>query len=498
MNEAVSARAVRPPDPVLMGAFDEKGHGRWNAGGIPDGSTLPVIVFVHGLGGYAAAFWQETRPYGLNDMYMRALYDGFRTAYVSFAADDEKPADMWHNGKLFAWQLEEICRFFRVENVVVVAHSKGGVDAQAAALYFGAAPRIRKLITLSTPHWGSQLADLAYSTFGWDLAERLGQHSDGCYCMQTAYMGAFRRAAEQKAPLPAEIETFAGNGDAPAFTGLWAGSGFLSAFGENDGVVTVHSAHNPAAKHLGTLPFNHVQMFFGQNVWENLRGAVLGEGAAAGDEAAAGAAACGTIYRGGRLDNGVADEFPVDTTVESMNIEIALTGEDDVDWEKEAQLFAPDGTPYHNLKLAENLPNMRALQARVDAPQKGMWHILLPARKGAYLTQIRLGGTFCAFPAEAAGNTLLQQEAKGKVSTVLRVVQTFANRIEMYGEQRMDPGAYRPPLRLGDGSFTLESVVKGILEDGSPFERTVLRPVLLGAAEAFKIALAGVIGTALS
>jgi len=441
---------------------------------------------VPGLGCNAPSFWGNNQPYGVNDLYALALNDGFRTAFVSFAADGEKPFDMWQNGRMFAWQLGEICRYFKTDSVIVAGHSKGGVDAQTAAAFFGAAPRIKRLITLSAPHFGSQLADLAYSTFGWELAEHLGQHSEGCYCMQTSYMQSYRKAADLNPPNNTAIETFAGNGGAPIFAEFWAGHEFLSLYGENDGVVTVNSAHNPNGRHIGTLPLNHMQMMVGQNIWAYLKPAIMGALAIEQPAAVKTAAPVGLIFRGGRLENGVADEFPADSTVKSLEVYMALSVKTGSQTDTDLQLFAPSGAVYRDFQAVNGPFGTKLLRIKVDAPQTGNWHIIVPAMTGAYLTQIRLHGSFRAYPAEAAGNAVMQQLGNGNVSTVFKVIKTFADHIEMTAEHIIDPGGYRPPLHLGDGAFTLESVVKGVLADGSPFERNILRPVLTGAIEALK------------
>ena len=59
--------------------------------------------------------------------------------------------------------------------VNIVAHSKGGIDTQAALVEYGANRFVGNVITLATPHHGSNLADLSYSWWAGWLASILGQ-----------------------------------------------------------------------------------------------------------------------------------------------------------------------------------------------------------------------------------------------------------------------------------------------------------------------------------
>src|SRR5690606_15553332 len=112
--------------------------------------------------------------HGANDMYTYAYNHGYRTAFV----DLHPEGTMWDNGQLLSSLLNQITAYFGVSKVVIVAHSKGGVDANAAAAHYGAAPKISRVITLGTPHWGTPLADLAYSSWASWLAELLGQRTE--------------------------------------------------------------------------------------------------------------------------------------------------------------------------------------------------------------------------------------------------------------------------------------------------------------------------------
>lgn len=459
----------KPPAPRLIHTYDDSGRGGWYAGAI-EWPGAPVIVFVPGLAQPAKSFWQNSETYGLNNMYAMAVSDGFRTAFVGFAAEHEKAMDMWHNGRILAWQIEDICAFFQVDSVIVVAHSKGGVDAQTAAVYYGAAPRIQRLYTLSSPHWGSELADLAYSSIGFPIGERMGVHSDGCYVMQTAYMRTYR----QKTDLVGSIipmYTFGGCGNGPAFSRVWAGAQILSHWGRNDGVVTVRSAHNPNGTHLGTLDFDHIQMQSGQFIWPHVRGAILGEQMLAEPVSAIAKPISvvpdGLLLRGGGMENGVQDTFGVDSGIGMLDICVmTVSGEIPGAF----MLLAPGGaTVPLQKKHAENGAQM--LRAVVDAPSPGYWKLTGPRSTGAYLASIR----FQSSQSKVIPQTLQNRPIRNK-KHILRLCKIFPDQCRMIYEGKMAQ-TKKLPIALDDGLYSVENVLQGELDDGSPYERDTVRQI---------------------
>lgn len=96
-------------------------------------------------------------------MYELAYANGYRTAFVQlYDAAGNGSARPEDNGKLLAQMLAQISAYFG-QKVNIVAHSKGGPDTQAALVEYGAYPYVNKVVTLSSPHYGSDLANLAYS-----------------------------------------------------------------------------------------------------------------------------------------------------------------------------------------------------------------------------------------------------------------------------------------------------------------------------------------------
>lgn len=471
------AQTDGPEAPQLCGMYDAQGHGAWYAGTRPEsGEERPVLVFVPGLGSPASSYW-EKGEYGPNRMYELAWRDGFRTAFVGFMAPGEKAPDMWHNGRILTWQLGEICRYYGVKSAVVVAHSKGGVDAQTAVVYFGAQPLVRKIITLSTPHWGSQLADIAYSSFGWPLAKHLGVHSAGCYVMQTGYMREYRRLTDKSPQAAPELLTLGGNGSAAPLTKIWAGSQVLAPYGENDGVVTVRSAHNPKGTYAATLRFNHAQMQQGQHVWQSVQALALGlplpavpamARPAAGPEAVP----AGMILRGGTLGGTEPASFWVDGAVSGMEISVMAAGGGAESLASGLSVTSPGGRVWRNFRPAAGFAGAAAMQARIPAPPPGEWQIHLPPRmpgtpEAGYLAMVRLTG---GVPVSAAG------AGTGKLRSVIRVLRLFPDRYELVDEKKSACGEM-PEIPLDDGMYGIETQVSGLLADGVPFERDSVRPL---------------------
>jgi len=465
---------VIPPEPRFMGLLSK--HDGWYAGAEPKNTgNNPVLVFVPGLGQPAKSFWDKGELYGVNHLYTMAFNDGFRTAFAGFIWFGDKPNDMWVDGKLLSLQLKEICSYYKTESVIIIAHSKGGVDAQTAVVYYGAAPMVRRIITLSTPHWGSQLANLAYSSVGWPIADIMGQHSEGCFCMQTSYMSDYRRKTDSNVNNSVPIQTFAGSGDAPFFTDLWAGRQVLLQNGENDGVVTVKSANNPKGQHIGTLPLNHIQIQNGEFIWQSLKALICNQPQLVLLPAVS-TKRFGVVLRGTGLNAAAADEeFMTELGVTALEIVIS-SGVSQAS-KSDFVLITPDGKNNTSFDSHEGIGGIKFSHLKIENPQAGKWSIKAP--KGlAYLAVISLFGSFALYPDELneAG-----QEGKGikDLEIIMRVIKTYPDRYEVVSEQRLYPDEKAPVLSFDDGYYSLETTVHGELENGSFFQRNGVRPFIV-------------------
>src|SRR2546423_12379851 len=131
----------------------------------PDGADGPVLVFVHGLQGKASDWWLN------NDMYSSAYAAGYRTAFVSLNADNTPNNAPWaQNAVVLKGLFPKIAAHFTTPHFYVVAHSKGGLDVQAAlltpdrtALDPATFPIVKAVFLLATPNQGTALADWAFN-----------------------------------------------------------------------------------------------------------------------------------------------------------------------------------------------------------------------------------------------------------------------------------------------------------------------------------------------
>ncbi len=266
-----------PPDPQPLPSTGNCVQDNVFFGAVPPGGeTAPVLVFVHGLSGLAEDWWKDNTTAGPNDMYAHAYNAGYRTAFVNLNVQPDttppqctvkrRPAnDMMGNGKILSQQLAYITDHYGVEQVDVIAHSKGGIDAQAAIVYWGAAPRVRRLITLATPHQGALLADLACTT---PLPLDCDQAMQS---VRPAPMALFR-AVTDAATVDDAIAYYSGAGN------FWNTPGTIYELtgrilqnrpdgGDNDGAVTVASTALAYASQLFLRPWNHAEVMQGRNAF---------------------------------------------------------------------------------------------------------------------------------------------------------------------------------------------------------------------------------------
>ncbi|MGU3443552.1 esterase/lipase family protein [Bacillus cereus] len=227
--------------------------GDWFTGATPlhvDPKKAP-IVFVHGLNGSANNWYGDTFYYGQNDMYDSFYHAGYQTAFVQlYDAAGKGSVSPWTNGQLLAEKLETIYQYFG-KKVNVVAHSKGGIDTQAALVQYGAHRFVDKVITLGSPHYGTHIADLSYSWWAGWITSLLGQKNGGTYALQTGEMSRFRSIIDTSPAVNFNsYYTIAGTSWGPALSALSVGGLYLSPYGKNDGLVNEWSTTLPYSTHL--------------------------------------------------------------------------------------------------------------------------------------------------------------------------------------------------------------------------------------------------------
>ncbi|MGN1401266.1 MAG: esterase/lipase family protein [Bacillus sp. (in: firmicutes)] len=248
------------PSKAVAGKLKPPGEtftpGQWFLGDRPPNldPAKPPIVFVQGKNGSSTSWYGETTYHGLNDMYTKAYEAGYQTVFVQlYDAAGNGSETQYRNGQLLASMLADISRHFNGKKVNIIAHSKGGPDTQAALIHYGAHQYAGRVITLGSPHRGSELADLAYSWYAGWLGQLLGQNDAGTYSLQVGEMARFRSATDSHTNRSKnKYYTVAGTNRGPAFSALALGGAYLGSYGNNDGLVTESSSKLPYGQHLFT------------------------------------------------------------------------------------------------------------------------------------------------------------------------------------------------------------------------------------------------------
>ena len=117
---------------------------------LPDDGHRPIL-FLHGLGGHRGNF-----------LPMRAWL-GLKGRRRGYAIGLTAGSDLMTLGRELSAAIEDVLSINGLSDsgqVDIVAHSMGGVVARLALLEVGTMQRVHTLITLGTPHAGTQLARL--------------------------------------------------------------------------------------------------------------------------------------------------------------------------------------------------------------------------------------------------------------------------------------------------------------------------------------------------
>lgn len=241
-------------------------------GAVPSNMDMqkPVLIFVPGRGADAPMWWSnpgEIHSDLQNNMYRYVFHSGYLAYYVTVGAKDT----ILNNGKRLAQQIEKIALLHPDRKIVVVAHSKGGLDTTAALFVNGADRFVSKVVTLGTPFEGSFLADLAYTAVGeFSPEERYPATWDMRPENTRKYWEYMRSIHGREIPGTVPFYCLYGNNRGPI-------GSRMNIYGNtqppNDGVVTVESAmyliNRGLAQSLGLWDVDHSAINFGKTKTRN-------------------------------------------------------------------------------------------------------------------------------------------------------------------------------------------------------------------------------------
>ncbi|MGD8400394.1 MAG: hypothetical protein PVH64_05580 [Bacillota bacterium] len=499
--------AVGPSAPQLIDVNPAGNEGDYLLGAIPPNYNpdKPVLVFVQGLDSNAVSWWGATNYYGDNDMYQYAYQAGYRTAFVNFRDADGEPGDMWRNGSVLRNQLEAICRYYGVAQVNLICHSKGGIDAQTAITHYGAAAYVAKVFTLSTPHWGSQLADLAYSSGASWLAQLLESQNDGTKVLQTAYMSYFRSVTDDLAAAETvAYYTAAGTDWGPFLFELYLGGMYLSDYDYNDGAVTVTSAHNPLATHIITgREFNHDSIRMGSRTWRYIEPKISSlqiakRSLSLQNQLSDGSNVANLFTQGGALSSATTIDIPVDSLTRRVEIDLLVTNP-----RAGMKIIAPDGkgyrlnTAYTDTGFFKGATHKRLV---ITKPQTGYWQLQMAADPdNAYFLIVHYQSTL-RFGMKAAKRRRAQVKSAFDLGAEIALGESGANIDALAATVRLRRAAGRLKEKRGEdlavihneqgmvnevqlppepGLYNVSMEIKGSLTDGTPFARSQACSVLV-------------------
>jgi triacylglycerol esterase/lipase EstA (alpha/beta hydrolase family) len=229
-------------------------------------TRLPIVL-LHGMAGF-----DQIGPieyfYGVKDRLRNDGYQVHVTQVDPFQRVEVRAAQL-------ATQISAILASTGAPRVHLIGHSQGGLDGRYLISRLGFGNRVATLTTISTPHRGSRVADVALGLLPGGAVSLLdflinfvlggGQDAEGqAYELTEEYADT---VFNPSTPNDARVSYYSVAGVTKAATIhwftedvcdplLWAGYGILSLWGPNDGLVSVASARH--GTFLGTIPADHL------------------------------------------------------------------------------------------------------------------------------------------------------------------------------------------------------------------------------------------------
>lgn len=459
----------------------EGAPGSWYRGKGPEvvrPDSYPIL-FVHGINASADTWWING-----NNISESARQHGFETAFINLSGTK----DMWSNGLLLAEKLKEIYDYFHKE-VVILSHSKGGVDAQTALVYHDAARYVKRVITLSTPHHGSELADLAYSKWADWLTETLGSKSDAVFSLQTAYMKAFRQRTDQRSDAKkTHFYTFGGTGWGSMNSELFWGGLYLSRFGASDGAVTVRSSRLPYGQEVMVEDWTHKTIKQGEEIFPYVERLVLEEVNEIPESAAQASleekTQTSVLHRGGEYSGISSEHFLVEDGVDEITVDWLSCFED-----TKLMLTDPDGKKYTTFITSVDetgfFPNAVHHSIMIDKPSCGKW--ILEShndKRETYLLNVMYSNGVTPLEDEFFKSEFESEEITmngiPKLDKHIHLthypVTNKDSKKSIAKPVSLSPGCL---AQYGEGIHNITIDIKGTTQGGNEFERTIVKTIFV-------------------
>lgn len=379
-------------------------------------------------------------------------------------------------------------------------------------IHYGAYPYVNEVVTLGSPHYGSHVADLAYSWWAGWLAELLGQKSDATYSLQTGEMAKFREMTDSHPNVSRNTYyTAAGTNWGPTLSALWFGGAYLSAHGENDGLVNVWSTRLPYGYHLFTSDVDHDEIRTGasfakiDSVLKTIQ-AVEPENTLNQFPSVTPKTRTNHFVRGGSLHAGQPKTETVPVDGSSDDVIFALLTKSP---HTEIKLVSPSGKIYSEKssqfsqttdKVFFKGAAIQSFQMK-DRAESGNWVIQMksPQNDAYLLVAIFLGEEELSvslpevtdqlkLPIHVKWNHADKWEP-GQIQGTVKVIppQTGTDgkalnieTIPLTEKARNHPDLYTQLQLKKSGTYNLTIEIKGKTTDGKPFARTIVRSVHVG------------------
>lgn len=238
-------------------------------GKTPSNFNGKVILFSHGFMASSGSFLIA------NTMYEEAYKAGYKAAFVSTT----RLGGDWVNGEILSRAIDQVCQFYNVSQVSIVAHSNGGKASEVALVKYNKNAKVDKVISLGTPFRGTQLADFSeYPLISW-LSDALGTGT-GAGLSTTYYCDTYFRPYFDNHPnnIKSKFYSFGAVGFSNWFrlsSAAMIASGsivYTTGGGSNDGVTPFYSSIRPGSKQLfkpsdTQTDYNHMEVAIADNVW---------------------------------------------------------------------------------------------------------------------------------------------------------------------------------------------------------------------------------------